>query len=420
MYKKTTLDNGIRIISCSMPHTSSVSMIILVGTGSRYEKDEEAGVSHFIEHLCFKGTQKRPTAQAISETIEGVGGILNGSTDQEATVLWAKVAQPHSSMAQDLLVDMLRNSRFDPEDVEKERQVILQELNMVNDSPQQWVDVLTDELVWPDQPLGRDIGGTRSSVSGLTREMILGYLNSQHTPGNTVISVAGNIDHNEIVETLRSRLIDWKPGTPKGWAPTVDGQRTPGIKIEYRKTEQSHLTLALRGLSNLHPDRYALNILNIILGGGMSSRLFVELRENKGLAYSIFSYTTHFFDSGSIVVYAGVDPARTKEAIGAIINELQRMKEGVSEAELTKAKELTKGRLLLRMEDTRSVASWAGGQELLTDRILTVDEVVERVEGVSLEDVRRVACQLLVTEKLNLAVVGPRRSERGLHSLLKL
>ena len=420
MYEKTTLDNGLRIISSCMPHTRSASIAIFVGTGSRYEGDEEAGVSHFIEHLCFKGTNKRPTPQAISETIEGVGGILNGSTDEEITTLWAKVALPHLPIAIDLLVDMLRNSRFDPKDVEKERQVILEELNMVKDSPNQWVDVLVDELVWPDHPLGRDVGGTRESITGLTRDKILGYLHSQHTPGNTVVTVAGEVRHDEIVEALRSGLADWEPGTPKGWAPAVDGQHAPQLKIEYRSTEQVHLCLALRGLSILHPDRYALNLLNIILGEGMSSRLFVELRENKGLAYNIYSYTTHFIDSGSIVVYAGVDPARTKEAVKAIVYELQRLKEGVLESELTKAKELIKGRLLLRMEDTRSVASWAGGQEILTDRLLTVDQVVEKVEAVPIEDVNRVARQLLVTEKLSLAVVGPCRSERGLHSLLKL
>ncbi|MFQ5933304.1 MAG: M16 family metallopeptidase, partial [Dehalococcoidia bacterium] len=315
MYEKTTLDNGLRILTCAMPHTRSASLVIFVGTGSRYEGDEEAGVSHFIEHLCFKGTHKRPTPQAISETIESVGGILNGSTDQEMTTLWAKVARPHLPVALDLLVDMLRNSRFDPQDVEKERQVILEELNMVKDSPQQWVDVLIDQLVWPDHPLGRDVGGTRDSVSQLTRDGILDFLDTHHAPGNTVIVVAGEVNHDEIIESLAASLSSWKSCVSKGWAPAVDGQRAPQINVVYRKTEQAHLCLALRGLPILHPDRYALNLLNIILGEGMSSRLFVELRENRGLAYSIYSYTTHYMDSGSIVVYAGVDPGRTREAV---------------------------------------------------------------------------------------------------------
>jgi len=420
MYLKTTLDNGLRIITCSMPHTRSATVSIFVGTGSRYEEDKEAGVSHFIEHLCFKGTERRPTPQEISETIEGVGGILNGSTDQEITTFWAKVAKPHLYSALDLLVDMLRNSRFQPQDVEKERQVILEELNMVKDSPSQWVEVLMDELVWPGHPLGRDVGGTRESVSGLTREEILAYLNSQHTPGNTVISVAGEVVHDQIVDALGNCLNTWAPGSPKGFASAVDGQRAPRLKIDYRKTEQVHLNLAVRGLPVVHPDRYALDILNVILGEGMSSRLFIELRENRGLAYSVYSYVSHYLDCGAWCVYAGVESSRTREVVKGIIRELQRIKDGVTEAELTKAKELTKGRLLLRMEDTRSVSSWANAQELITGQLLTVDDVVKRVDDVLPEDVRRVAQELLVTEKLNLAVVGPCRSEKGLYSLLKL
>ena len=420
VYEKTTLDNGLRIISCSMPHTRAATMIIFVGTGSRYEDDREAGVSHFIEHLCFKGTERHPLPQEISEIIEGVGGILNGSTDQEITTLWAKVALPHLPSALDLLVDMLRNSRFAPEDVEKERRVILEELSMVKDSPGQWVEILSDELIWPDHPLGRDIGGTRESVGALTREEILDYLNSQHTPGNTVISVAGDIDHNQIVESLASRLDGWEPRTPRGYASAVDGQQAPRLKVQYRKTEQVHVSLALRGLAVMHPDRYALDLLNIILGDGMSSRLFVELRENKGLAYSIYSYTTHYMDCGALSLYAGVEPSRTGEVVKELVYQLQRLKDGVTEAELAKSKELVKGRLLLRMEDTRSVASWAGAQELITDRILTVDDVVERMEKVTGDDLKRVARELIVTEKLNLAVVGPRRGEKALHKLLKL
>ena len=420
MYEKTTLDNGLRIISNSMPHTRSAAIAVFIGTGSRYERDDAAGVSHFIEHLCFKGTERRPTPQMISETVEGTGGVLNGSTDQEITTLWAKVARPHLSETMDLLVDMLRNSRFDPEDVEKERQVILEELSMVKDSPQQWADVLIDQLVWPEHPLGRDIGGTRESVSNLTRQEIRDYQESQHTPGNTLVTVAGNVEHGEIVDALSQTLSDWKPNTPKSWIPVADGQVEPRLEIEYRKTEQVHLCVALRGLSVRDPDRHALNLLNIILGEGMSSRLFIELRENKGLAYSVYSYTTHFQDSGSLVVYAGVDPAHTKEAVTGVVHELQRLKNDVTEGELRKAKELVKGRLLLRMEDTRSVASWAGGQELLTGKLHTVDEVVEQMEAVTLEDLNRVATRLLITEKLNLAVVGPCRAEKGLHRLLKV
>ena len=419
-YRKTTLDSGLRIITCNMPHTRSATMVVLVGTGSRYEDDAQAGISHFIEHICFKGTEKRPLPQQISETVEGVGGILNGSTDQEVTTYWAKVALPHFPQALDLLVDMLRNSRFDPEDIEKERRVILEELNMVKDAPNQWIEVLLDQLVWPDHPLGRDIGGTRESINSITREQLLDYFHAHYSPSNTVVSVAGAIDHDEVVEALASRLNGWLPTEPRTFTPAPGPQESPRMHVDYRKIEQVHLNLAVRGLPVTHPDRYALDLLNVVLGDGMSSRLFVELRENRGLAYSVFSYNNHYIDCGALCVAAGTDPSRTAETLGGIMNELEKIKDGITEAELEKSKELVKGRLLLRTEDTRSVAGWFGAQEIVTGQVLMVDDVVQRVDAVTLEDTRRVAQTLLTTENLNLAVVGPTRARKGLQSLLKL
>ena len=418
--QKTILDSGLRVITCNMPHTRSATMAVLVGTGSRYETDAQAGISHFIEHICFKGTEKRPLPQQISETVEGVGGTLNGSTDQEVTVYWAKVALPHFPQALDLLVDMLRNSRFDPEDIEKERRVILEELNMVKDAPNQWIEVLLDQLVWPDHPLGRDIGGTRESINSITRDQLLDYFEAHYSPSNTVVSVAGAIDHDEVVEALASRLNGWLPTEPRTFTPAPGPQESPRMHVDYRKIEQVHLNLAVRGLPVNHPDRYALDLLNVVLGDGMSSRLFVELRENRGLAYSVFSYNNHYIDCGSLCVAAGTDPSRTAETLGGIMNELQKIKDGITEAELEKSKELVKGRLLLRTEDTRSVAGWFGAQEIVTGQVLMVDDVVQRVDAVTLEDTRRVAQTLLRTENLNLAVVGPTRARKGLQSLLKL
>ena len=419
-YQKTTLDSGLRVITCNMPHTRSATMVVLVGTGSRYEDDAQAGISHFIEHICFKGTEKRPLPQQISETVEGVGGMLNGSTDQEITNYWARVALPHFPQALDLLVDMLRNSRFDPEDIEKERRVILEELNMVKDSPNQWVEVLLDQVVWPDHPLGRDIGGTRDSINAITRDQLLDYFNNHYSPTNTVVSVAGAIDHDQVVEALDSRINGWLPTEPRTFAPAPGPQHAPRMHVDYRKIEQVQLNLAVRGLPVNHPDRYALDLLNVVLGDGMSSRLFVELRENRGLAYSVFSYNNHYIDCGSLCVAAGTDPSRTAETLSGIMNELQKIKDDITEEEIEKSKELVKGRLLLRTEDTRSVAGWFGAQEIVTGQVLMVDDVVKRVDAVTLEDVRRVAQTLLRTENLNLAVVGPTRARKGLQSLLKL
>ena len=420
MYQKTTLPNGLRIVTSTMPHTRSVSVIIFLGAGSRYETEAEAGISHFVEHLAFKGTHKRATPKEISGAIEGVGGILNASTDREITTYWCKVALPHFPLALDVLVDMLLNSKYDPKEMEKERNVILEELNMVNDSPAQLVEVLIDEVVWPDQPLGRDIGGTKKSVNSITREMIIDYVAQQYVYPNTVVSVAGDISHEHVVDAVQATLGQWSQGQPRRWFPAQDGQDNPRERLVSRETEQSHFCLAVRGLSLTHPDRYALNLLNVILGEGMSSRLFLEIRENLGLAYNVQSYVNHFLDSGSVTIYAGVDPRRMRDALQATLVELDRLKEDIPEEELVKAKELTKGRMLLRMEESRSVAGWLGAQELLLNRIHTVDEVLSQVEAVSSEDVKRVARELFLTEKLNLAVVGPYDKDTEFCSLLKL
>ena len=403
-----------------MPHTRSVCISIFVGAGSRYERAEEAGTSHFIEHLCFKGTDKRATAKEISEAIDGVGGMLNGGTDKELTVYWCKVARPHFRLALDVLVDMLRNSRFDGQSMEKERRVIIEELNMSMDSPTQRVNLLIDEVLWPDQPMGRDVAGSKETVSAISRQTLLNYRAHQYVASNAVISVAGDIGHEEVLDSVISAFDDWHQGVPRSWFSAQDSQEMPRFCLEHRDTEQAHLCLALRGLSYLHPDRFNLDLLNVILGEGMSSRLFLEIRERQGLAYDIHSYVDHLLDSGAVTIYAGVDLERIDSAIEAILAELCRLKDEVPESELTKAKELAKGRLMLRMEDTRSVSGWMGGQELLTGRILTVDEVVSIIDAITIPDLGRVARELFTTDKLNLAIVGPFPDGERFQCLLQL
>ncbi|MCJ7523468.1 MAG: insulinase family protein [Dehalococcoidia bacterium] len=420
MYEKTVLKNGIRIVSSPMPHTRSVCICIFIGSGSRYEEEEQAGSSHFIEHLCFKGTERRPTAKEISETIDGIGGVLNGGTDKELTVYWAKVARPHFSMALDLLVDMLRNSKFNPADIENERKVIIEELNMCIDSPQSRVDTLIDEIMWPAQPLGRDVIGRKETVTAMDRSLIVDYLNAHYLPNNTVISVGGDIEHTEVVGSISEVLGSWSAGAPGSWQPIDENRSFPRVAAEHRKTEQAHLCLAVPGIHHTHPDRFTLDLLNLILGESMSSRLFLEIREKMGLAYDIHSHVSHYHDSGSVNVCAGVDPKKVEDLIQSILIELTKLKEEeVSESELIKAKELGKGRLMLRMEDTRSVAGWIGGQELLMNQIRTVDEVVSMLDDVNSNDLRRVARELFREDKLRLAVVAPRPEEDRLEKLLK-
>ncbi len=398
----------------------SVSIGIFIGVGSRYEAEAEGGISHFTEHLLFKGTQKRPTAKEISEAIEGVGGVLNGGTDKELTVYWCKVAQPHFPLALEVLVDMLLHSKFDPQEIEKERRVIIEEINMTRDSPQQWVSTLIDELLWPEHPLGRDIAGNKESVGAITKGMMLEYMVGQYQPANSVVAIAGNIQHEKMVTTVSQALGSWTNQQPPSGYSAYKEQPVRRLCIETRDIEQAHLCLALPGLSLFHPKRFTLDLLNVILGEGMSSRLFVEIRDKLGLAYSIHSYVDHLLDCGAVLVYAGVEPKNLQTAIKAVLEQLSQLKEKIPDSELTKAKELSKGRLLLRMEDSRNVAGWIGGQEILTGRILSVEQIVSIIDAITAEELKQLAEELLIGSQLRLAIVGPVTTEEPLEELLKL
>jgi len=419
MFQSTRLPNGLRILTSPEPHARSVSLAIFIGAGSRCENDDEAGTAHFLEHLFFKGTERRPSSKELYEPLEGVGGIVNGGTDKELTLYWCKVAKPHFALALDLLADMLLHSLIDPQEVERERQVIIEEINMSLDNPAQKVDLLIDEILWPGQPLGRDVAGDRQTVSRMSRQDLLGFMHRHYVPSNSVVAVAGNIEHQQIVEAFSSTFSGWQDGKAHPWAPADDHQEGPRLKVEHRKTEQVQLCLGLRGISVLDPDRFALDLLNILAGESMTSRLFIEIREKRGLAYDIHSQVNHFRDTGSLLVYAGVDPKNARQALQATLEELARLRDGVSEEELLKAKEFFKGRLFLRLEDNRAVAGWLGAQELLTGQVLTPEEAIAKTEACTREDLKRVANKLMVRDRLNLAVVGP-VSPEGLEDLLKI
>lgn len=418
--EKIVLDNGLRLVTECMPHTRSVAINFFIGTGSRYETESQSGISHFIEHMCFKGTDKYPTSTEVSTVVEGVGGMLNAGTDKELTVYWCKVAQPHFESALDVLTDIILHSKFDAAEIEKERQVIIEEINMSLDSPAQRVSMLIDDLMWPGQPLGRDIAGTKEAVAGITRQMMLDYMASQYRPQNIVLSVAGAIDRQQLIEKVNELTANWpKISPPISYAPyrPVKGRRA---HIERRETEQTQLCLSMPGISIVHPDRFKLDLLNVILGEGMSSRLFIEVRDKLGLAYSIQSYAEHFLDTGAMTISAGVDNKNVTVAIKAILHELARIKEGIPEAELNKAKELFKGRICLRMEDSRSVAGWMGSQEVLAGNILSVDEVIAIVESITCEELKHIANETLVDEDFRLAAVGPLDPDGKWEDLLKL
>ena len=406
-YKKIILDNGLELITCQMPHTRSVSVLFFVRAGSCYESDEIAGISHFIEHMCFKGTANRSNSCEISEAIEGVGGIMNGGTDREMTTYWCKLASQHFELATDVIVDLLRNPLFRTEDIDKERQVIIEEINMSLDSPQQRVGMLFDELMWPGSPMGRDVAGTKQTVSAITPEQLRRYLYDYYAPENILVSIAGDIEDDRALSVIARATNNWPKGKKPEYIMSSTGQTQARLQIEYRETEQVNLLLGTEGLSIFHPDRFAVDLLSIMMGEGMSSRLFAEIRERLCLAYDIHCYAEHFRESGSYVIQAGVDPAQTGKAVRAILDQVALIKDGVSESELTKSKEMAKGRLLLSMENSRNLANWYGAHEILTGKIMTVDEVMQAIEKVKVEDIKKVAGDLFVSEKLNLVAIGP-------------
>jgi len=403
-----------------MPHTRSVSVLFFVKCGSCYETDDEAGIYHFIEHMCFKGTRRRPNSMAISETIEGVGGIMNGGTDRQLTSYWCKLASRHFELAVDVIVDLLRNSLFREKDIEKERQVIIEEINMSLDAPQMRVGMISDELMWPGKPMGRDVAGSKETVSAITREQMLGIVKKFYAPNNILVSIAGDIHHNIATEILSKAMGSWEKGWPPKFLPSYRRQLKPRLKIEYRETEQVNLALGVDGYSMFHPDRYVVDLISLILGEGMSSRLFTEIREKLGLTYDIHSYVEHFRETGAFIIQAGLNPRQTIKAISAILEQLAYMREEATEQELSRAIEMARGRLLLSMENSRNVAGWYGTQEALTGKILTVDDVTHVIEAVTVKDVRRVAEDIFSTRKLNLAIVGPVKKADRIGSLLRL
>jgi predicted Zn-dependent peptidase len=401
------LRGGAKLVVESMPERHSTSVVFMFAGGSRLEDDRLAGVSHFIEHLFFKGTTTRPTSKEIADAVEGVGGFINASTDKELTAYWARVPSEHLSLGFDVLFDIVANSKLDPADVERERMVILEELRMYQDQPQDLVQNLFEELIWPNHPLGRDIAGTEESVSRLTREDILEYADAHYRLPNLVIGAAGSLDVSATLSavnaglSLRPELNGVVAAVPP---PPLAGPRS---LVRRRETEQAHICVGARAFSYLHPDRHCLDILNTVLGEGMSSRLFLNIRERLGLAYDVHSFTQKHRDTGYLGVYIGVEPKKAVDAVNAVMAELQALADTVvSTEELARAKEFTKGRLRLELETTNGVAFWLTYQELLLGHINSIEEELAQVDAVTAADVRRVAGDVF-GGPMQMSVIGP-------------
>jgi predicted Zn-dependent peptidase len=401
------LPGGAKLVTAAMPERLSASLVLMFGGGSRLEDERHAGVSHFIEHLFFKGTQRRPTSKEIADAVEGVGGFINASTDKELTAYWTRVPAEHMELGLDVLFDIVSHSKLAPGDVERERMVILEELRMYKDQPQELVQNLFEELMWPNHPLGRDIAGTEESVARLTRDEILEYANAHYRLPNLVVGAAGAFDEGGMLELVGSRLT--LPAEPDGQLMPLppDPLSGPRVLMRRRRTEQAHICLGVRALSYQHPDRFALDLLNTVLGEGMSSRLFLNIRERLGIAYDVHSFTQKHRDTGLLGVYLGVDPKNAIAAVNAVLAELGRMcDEDLAADELERAKEFTKGRLRLELESTNGVSFWLAYQELLIGSIKTIEEEVAVVNAITAEDVRRVANDVL-RSPIQMAVIGP-------------
>ena len=418
---KITLKDSLRVITIPYKGTKTVSVIFLVGVGSRFETKKITGLSHFLEHMVFKGTEKRSTFHDITSAIDKVGGIINAFTGKEYTGFWSKVSAEHFDTALDIVADVVQNPKLDPKEIEKERGVICEEINMYEDTPRENVGFVFEEVIFPGNPLGWKQAGTKEAIRSIARQDFEEYLNRFYGADNAVVVVAGNLDPDEAAKKVDTAFNLKIKKADKNYQKISSIQQNPQNKILIKPTEQAHFVLGLRGYGNDHPQKYPSKILGIILAGGMSSRLFDEIREKRGLAYYVKGFSHSYRDAGYFMVQAGVDNGKVEEAIKVILEEFEKMKKtGATEAELSKAKEIFKGHLLIGMEDSAELAEFYATKELMDDRIKTVDEVIAEVEKVSLSDIAQVAKDLFQNKNLNLAAIGNIKNQNKIINLLEV
>ena len=403
--RRAQLDNGIRVLTDAMPEVRSVSIGYWVGAGSRDEPAGLFGATHFLEHLLFKGTASR-TARDIAEAMDAVGGELNAYTTKEYTAYYARVLDDDLPLAVEILSDITRHPAFPPDEVEAERKVILEEIRMRDDTPDDLVHDVFYETLWPDHPLGRAVLGTYDSIGTISRDGIAGYFSDYYRPENLVVAAAGNIDHDDLCARIEAAFAGMSGG--RELVETAPPPAVPHVKVVPRDSEQAHLVLGTEALSRADPDRYALGVLTHIVGGGMSSRLFQEVREKRGLAYSVYAYRSPYRETGTFAVYCGTGPTSAGEVLTLVRGEIESLtRDGVTDDELTRAKGHVRGSMALSLEDSGSRMTRLGRNELVDSEILTIDEVVEKVEAVTRDDVARVAHRLFGDRRFVLAVVGP-------------
>jgi predicted Zn-dependent peptidase len=418
MFTKTELPNGLRVITHPMTGAKSVAVMVMLAAGSRYETKQTSGIAHFSEHMFFKGTEKRPTAKDISSEVDGIGGEFNAFTGKEYTGYYIKCAAEHRALALDVLSDQLLASRFNPEEIEREKGVIIEELNMYVDTPRDHVESVFETLLFGDQPLGWDIIGTKETVRAAGRDTFLGYLHDWYTPRRMVVGAAGAVN-GDFVNEVQEKFGHIEDRQSGDMAPVEFVQTEPRVLLDTRDSDQAHLRLGVRGIQTTSPDRYAMQVLTAVLGGGMSSRLFIEVRERQGLCYYVFGHHQGYHDTGTLFAQAGVDTERIDQAVSTIIAQFRGMAAApVGEDELRRCKNYLKGRMVLQLEDPKGLLMFGLRREVLENRVAEIDEVLNGIEAVTAEDIQRVARQVIVNDGLNFGLVGPFDDEQRFLDIL--
>jgi predicted Zn-dependent peptidase len=418
-YKRSLLKNGLRVLTVPVAGTQTVTIVVIVKVGSRYENKKEAGLSHFVEHMLFKGTTKRPTTLDISEELDAVGGEFNAFTSKDRTLYYAKVDAKHFLTALDVVSDIFLNSKLEIEEIEKEKGTILQELNMYEDTPVRTVGDVFENLLYVGNSLGREIIGTKKTVTTLKRKNFIEYLKNFYVSNNTIICIAGKLNEKKVLLDIEKYFSPMQKKKVKKISPVQDGQNQSAVKIKFKKTDQTHFILGVRAYKENHPQRFALSLLSIILGGNMSSRLFIEVREKLGLAYYVRTEVEAYEDCGYLATQVGVEHQKLELTIKTILKEYKKISSyKVSEKELQKAKDFIKGKSLMGLEASDEVAMFFAGQEIKKKKILTPSEIFKKIDKVTSADILRVAQEIFSQNKLNLAVIGPHRDTKKIRASL--
>lgn len=407
MYRIEKMPNGLTVVVAEMPARDSVAVGIWVKVGARYEQQKISGIAHFTEHLLFKGTKTR-SARKIKESIEGLGGVFNAFTGEESTCYFVKILKDHFELTFDVLADMINHSLFRPQDIERERTVILEEIKMYQDLPQQFVQERMNQLLWPDQSLGRNVAGTLETVSGIKRSDFLDFNRKFYHPANLLVTVCGDVPAEHVIEQAQKHFSGTRAGQPSRFSPAKSSQSRPRFDFFTKETEQTHVVIGFHGPARTNAEKYKIALLNIILGGNMSSRLFEEVREKRGLSYEIKSSLYFFQDAGGFTVSEGVEKKKLPLSIRVILNELRKIRnKPVGEQELRRAKDYYLGQLYLALEDTLDQMVWLGEKVMYLGEPPTREEIREKIEAVTAKDIQAIAGRYLRTNNLNLAVVGP-------------